>query len=68
MTKVVNKTVKCAKCGQESIQTIVYSVNFLLGDEESNKKLLNHQQQCPTCQYTAPDISRMIEKNKKEEV
>lgn len=58
MTKIVEKDVKCIKCNKESKQIIVYSVNFMLGDEESNKKLLKHQQECPHCGYKATDISK----------
>ena len=31
MTKLLKQKVKCIKCGKESDQLIVYSVNFLLG-------------------------------------
>lgn len=65
MTKVVKKIVKCAKCGTESEQLLVYSVNFMLGDKENNKKLLQHQQVCPKCNYTNFDISILYnDKNK----
>lgn len=57
MTKVLSKRIKCAKCGVESEQMIVYSVNYLLGDKESNDKLVEHKQICPNCNFTAPDIS-----------
>ncbi len=57
MTKVVMKKVKCVKCGTESDQMIVYSVNFSLGNKEDNEKLMEHKQVCPNCNYSAPDIS-----------
>ena len=58
MTKVVKRIVKCANCGEESEQLIVYSVNFLLGSKENNEKLARHLQKCPKCGYEAIDISR----------
>lgn len=61
MTKVVRKMVKCIKCGKESEQMIVYSVNFNLGSKESNENLMRHQQECPYCHYKAADISRPVE-------
>lgn len=61
MTKIKNEKVICDKCGKESEQAVVYSVNFLLGKKEDNKKLMNHKQICPHCNYTAA----MINKNKK---
>lgn len=67
MTKVTNNLVKCAKCGEESKQLTVYSVNFRLGTKEDNERLMNHQQVCPKCNYTNYDISILInneEKNK----
>lgn len=57
MTKVGKKNVRCAKCGAESKQLIVYSINFMLGTKESNEKLMKHQQVCPKCNYTNFDIS-----------
>ena len=57
MTRVLKKTVKCIKCGQESQQLTVYSVNFSLGKKEDNEKLMRHQQVCPHCNYTAPLIN-----------
>ncbi len=57
MTKVGKKKVKCIKCGAESEQLIVYSVNFLLGAKEENEKLMEHLQKCPNCGYEAADIS-----------
>lgn len=57
MTKIARKKLKCAKCGAESEQLIVYSVNFILGDQKSNEKLMRHQQVCPKCNYTNWDIS-----------
>ena len=58
MTKVSKQKVKCCKCGFESEQLIVYSVNFSLGTKEDNKKLINHKQKCPKCNYEAFDISK----------
>jgi len=57
MTKLVRKMVKCVKCGEESEQLLVYSVNSLLGDKESNDKLMAHKQKCPNCGYEARNIS-----------
>lgn len=56
MTKVVEKQVKCINCGHTSEQMIVYSVNFSLGSEESNKALMEHKQECPNCGYKASSI------------
>lgn len=58
MTKVVKKVVKCNKCGTESEQLIIYSVNFNLGNNKSNEELLNYLQKCPKCGYKAVDISK----------
>ena len=58
MTKVVKKIVKCIKCGTESEQLIVYSVNFNLGSKEDNEKLMRHIQKCPKCGYEAINISQ----------
>lgn len=57
MTKVIQKMVKCAKCGNESEQLIVYSVNFMLETQEGGENLMKHQQVCPKCNYTNIDIS-----------
>ncbi len=57
MTKVSKKKVKCVKCGTESEQLIVYSINASLGVKEENDKLMKHQQKCPNCGYEAADIS-----------
>ena len=56
MTKVLKKLVTCANCEAKSEQLMVYSVNFALGKKENNEKLINHQQVCPNCDYTAPLI------------
>lgn len=64
MTKVMMKKVKCIKCGTESDQMIVYSVNFSLGNKEDNEKLMGHKQVCPNCNYSAPDISFIIAEDK----
>ena len=37
MTKVGKQLVKCAKCGKESEQLIIYSVNFSLGKKKIMK-------------------------------
>lgn len=63
MTKVGHIKIKCAKCGFESQQVLVYSVNFMLGKKEDNETLMKHQQVCPKCNYTNFDISIDIEKN-----
>lgn len=63
MTKIGNKMVKCAKCGKESKQTIVYSVNSFLGTEEEIEKLINKKQKCPYCEYEAQDISVKVNNN-----
>ncbi|MBO4245737.1 MAG: hypothetical protein J5892_03240 [Bacilli bacterium] len=63
MSKVVRKQVKCIKCGEESEQLIVYSVNYLLGTKEDNDRLMQHKQKCPKCGYEAPDISKEEIKN-----
>lgn len=57
MTRVLNQKLKCAKCGEESMQRVVYSVNFNLGKKEDNEKLMKAKQVCPHCNYTAPLIS-----------
>ena len=57
MTKVRKQLVKCAKCGKESEQLIIYSVNFSLGKKADNEKLMNKTQKCPNCGYEAKDIS-----------
>lgn len=68
MTKVGNMIVKCAKCGKESSQMIVYSVNYSLGTKEDNDALLEHLQECPHCGYKAIDISMDIEEKKYEDM
>ena len=60
MTKVVKNKVRCAKCGVESEQIMIYSVNFSLGEKKDNEKLMQHQQVCPSCNYTASDITIKI--------
>ena len=61
MTKVAKINVTCAKCGKDSDQLAVYSVNFNLGSREYNEKLLTRKQKCPHCGYEAIDISRLFE-------
>ena len=58
MTRVAKKMVKCIKCGTESEQLIVYSINFNLGSKEDNERLMRHTQKCPKCGYEAVDISQ----------
>lgn len=62
MSDISREVVKCAKCGKESPQMIVYSVNYSLGDKESNDKLIEHKQKCPYCEYEAIDISVLNDK------
>lgn len=57
MTKVSKDLVRCAKCGKHSEQLVVYSINFLQGDEEENNRLLEHKQKCPYCGYEARNIA-----------
>ena len=57
MTKVSKELVKCAKCGKHSEQLVVYSINFMMGNEEENNKLMTHKQKCPYCGYEARNIS-----------
>ena len=66
MTKVSNVIVKCANCGKESEQLVVYSVNFSLGSKEDNEKLMQHKQKCPNFGYEAEDISQNKEESKKK--
>ena len=66
MTKVAERTVKCAKCGKKSEQLIVFSVNFSLGNREDNENLLKRKQICPYCNYSAIDISFIDENNSNE--
>lgn len=58
MTKISKRIVKCYKCGKESEQFLVFSVNYLLGTKESNDRLKNHVQKCPYCGYENIDISK----------
>jgi len=60
MTKVITKKIKCANCGTESEQMIVYSINYSLGNQEDNARLREHKQVCPNCNYTAPNIDFKI--------
>lgn len=59
MTKVKTIMTKCAKCGNESEQMFVYSVNSMLGNKEDNEKLMQHKQVCPHCGYEATLISKI---------
>lgn len=56
MTKVVLRKIVCKKCGKDSDQAEVCSVNFLLGSKKDNKKLLKAKQTCPHCGYSAKHI------------
>lgn len=58
MTKVSRILIKCCKCDKESEQLLVFSVNYLLGDKESNDKLMGYSQKCPFCGYENVDISK----------
>lgn len=62
MSDISREVVKCAKCGKESPQMVVYSVNYSLGDKESNDKLIEHKQKCPYCEYETIDISVLNDK------
>lgn len=62
MSDISREVVKCAKCGKESPQMIVYSVNYSLGDKESNDKLIEHKKKCPYCEYEAINISVLNDK------
>lgn len=66
MTKAIQKNVKCIKCGTESQQLIIYSVNFSLGSMSDNEKLTKHMQKCPKCGYEAIDISLNKENQNKK--
>ena len=68
MSDISRKIVKCAKCGKESPQMIVYSVNYSLGDKESNDELINHKQKCPYCNYEAISIDFINDKLTREEL
>ena len=58
MTNIEDKIVKCANCGTESEQLIIYSENFAIGSKEENKEQMMHLQKCPKCGYEAPNISK----------
>ena len=57
MTKIAKEMVKCFECGRSSEHLNVYSVNYDLGSEEQNERLLNRTQTCPYCGYTNFNIS-----------
>lgn len=57
MTDISREVVKCAKCGKESQQLIVYSINYWLETKESADALLHHKQKCPYCDYEAVHIN-----------
>ena len=64
MSDISRKLVKCAKCGKESQQLIVYSVNYYLEGKENGDKLLHHKQKCPYCNYEAVNIGAFNGNNK----
>ncbi len=68
MSDISRKIVKCAKCGKESQQLVVYGVNYSLGDKETNDKLVSHKQKCPYCGYEAISIDSLSNKLKREEI
>lgn len=68
MSDISREKVKCAKCGKESQQLVVYSVNYSLGDKETNDKLVSHKQKCPYCGYEAISIDSLSDKLKREEI
>ena len=57
MTKITMKDTRCIRCGEESQQMIIHSINFTLGDPESNDRLVSSRQKCPHCGYEANNIS-----------
>ena len=61
MTNVVEKSIRCSKCGSMSTQTTVYSIDYSVGNMEDNAKLREHMQVCPHCNYTAKNIDFAIE-------
>ena len=68
MSDISREIVKCAKCGKESSQMVVYSVNYSLGDKESNDKLINYKQKCPYCNYEAISIDVLNNKLTRKEL
>ncbi len=58
MSDISSELVKCAKCGKESQQVIVNSINYLFKTKKDEDKLLHHKQKCPYCNYEAIDISK----------
>lgn len=68
MTKVSKKVIRCVKCGNESEQLVIYSVNSLLGPKSDDGKLVSHQQVCPKCNYSNFDVSVLADvEDKKNE-
>lgn len=57
MTKIIKEKIKCCKCGYESEQLIVCSINYDIGLEEDNNILSSKKQKCPNCGYEAHNIS-----------
>ena len=63
MSKILKHKEKCIKCGTESEQLRVYSINYNLGKKEDNDKLKNHLQKCPNCGHESPLISKEWKNN-----
>lgn len=68
MSDISREIVKCAKCGEESPQIVVYSVNYYLEGKENGDKLLHHKQKCPYCNYEAISIDALNNKLTREEL
>ena len=68
MSDISREIVKCAKCGKESPQIVVYSVNYYLEGKENGDKLLKHKQKCPYCNYEAISIDALNNKLTREEL
>lgn len=68
MSDISREIVKCAKCGKESPQIVVYSVNYYLEGKENGDKLLHHKQKCPYCNYEAISIDALNNKLTREEL
>lgn len=57
MTKINIEKVKCIECGEESNQSVIYSINPNI-DMKELKELRKTKQECPFCGYKAKDISK----------
>lgn len=68
MSDISREIVKCAKCGKESPQIVVYSVNYYLEGKENGDKLLHRKQKCPYCNYEAISIDVLNNKLTREEL